>query len=591
MSTKFIIYDIIHAMENLEIAEIFETIADMLEIKGENVFKIRSYRNAAASIEGLPVTLKSIVEKNPKELLDIPGIGKGIGEKIEELVTKGKCTYFNELKKETPAGLLDMLGISGLGPKKVALIYKEAGIDSVAKLEKAVDDKKLSKLPGFAAKSEEKLIKAIADYKKLKATAGRFRLSMAKGVVEDIKDYLSELKEVKNIDHAGSLRRWKETIGDLDILVSCKSMNDSEKVMDYFVNYNGVKDISLKGDTKTTVVLKNNMQVDLRVVEEKSFGAAMQYFTGSKEHNVVFREMAKKKGLKVNEYGVFDSKDNQIAGKTEEEVYKAVGVKWMTPELRENRGELNGKNAKLPSLIEMAHIKGDLHMHTTASDGANTIMEMAESAMKLGYEYIAITDHSKAVGVAHGLDEKRLLKHIKDIDAVNEELKKKKFRILKGAEVDILSDGSLDYDKKTLEKLDIVVAAVHSNFNMKEEDMTERITKALSTGLVNILAHPTGRLINQREPYAVHMEKVMDCAAKYNVAMEVNSYPERLDLKDTHCMMAQDRGLKISIASDSHSKAGLPNIEYGIHVARRGWVTKDSVLNALSVDELFKWLT
>lgn len=579
-------------MENSEISEILETIADLLEIRGDNVFKIRSYRNASATIEGLSVTLKSIVEKEPKELLNITGIGKGISEKIIELVSTGKCTFLKELLKEMPKGLLELLKISGLGPKKVALLYHEAGISTVSGLEKAVKGKKLAGLPGIGEKSEEKLVKAISDYKKLKETAGRFRISIAKEIAEDIKAYLKESKLVSEVDHAGSLRRWKETIGDLDILVSCKDIKKADKVMDYFTEYSGVKDIVLKGSTKTTVILSNNLQVDLRVVEPKSFGAALQYFTGSKEHNVVFRELAKKKGLKVNEYGVFDKKDNQVAGKSEKDIYKAVGVKWSPPEIRENRGEVivEGSTGKIPKLIDLKDIKGDLHMHTTASDGANTIMEMAETAMERGYEYIAITDHSQAVGVAHGLDEKRLLKHIKNIDEVNDELKskKKKFRILKGAEVDILTDGSLDYSDSILKKLDCVVAAVHSNFNLSEKEMTGRILKGLSTGLVNIFAHPTGRLINQREPYSVNLEDLMDCAKEYNVAMEVNSYPIRLDLKDTHCTLAVDKGLMLSIASDSHSVMGLPNMEYGVHVARRGWVTSKNVLNSNTVDEVLE---
>ncbi len=581
-------------MENSEISDKLATIADLLEIKGDNVFKIRSYRNAAATIDGLSITLKSLVEKDPKELLSIPGIGKGISEKIVELVTTGKCTFLKEILKEVPKGLLELLKISGLGPKKVAMLYDEAGISTISALEKAVKGKKLHGLPGVGEKSEVKLIKAIEDYKKLKASAGRFKISIANEIAEDIKSYLRDCRFVLKVDQAGSLRRWKETIGDLDILASCKNTKDTkdaDKIMDYFVNYSGVKDVVLKGSTKTTVILTNGLQVDLRVVEKKSFGAAMQYFTGSKEHNVVFREYAKKRGLKVNEYGVFDSKEKKLAGEREEDIYKAVGFRWMEPELRENSGELieikaKNKKSALPDLVKMSDIKGDLHMHTTASDGANTILEMAESAMEMGYEYIAITDHSQAVGVAHGLSERRLLKHIKDIDAVNEKLKGRNFRILKGAEVDILTDGSLDYSPNFLKKLDCVVAAVHSNFNLSEKEMTGRIIKGLSTGLVNIFAHPTGRLINQREPYSLDMEKLMDCALEFNVAMEVNSYPIRLDLKDTHCRLAIDKGLKLSIASDSHSVMGLSNIKYGVHVARRGWASRENILNTMTMEDV-----
>ncbi len=575
-------------MDNPQIARIFEEIADILEIKGENPFRVRSYRNAALVVQGFAVSLKSIVEGGEEELEKIPGIGTSIREKVVEILATGKCKFHDGLLKELPPGLLELLRISGVGPKKVALLYDKVGIKSVDELEKAAQAHKLCGLPGMGEKSEQKILKAVQEAKRV---SGRFGLSTVRTVAEDYKSHIKKLKGVIDVEPSGSLRRWKESIGDLDILVTCKK---GVPVMDHFVSYPEVSEVVAKGDTKSTVILTNGLQVDLRVLDKKSFGSALQYFTGSKAHNIAVRDRAKRMGLKISEYGVFREKTGKwMAGRTEQDVYGAVGLEWVPPELRENRGEIEAAEAsKLPGLIELKHIKGDLHVHTKESDGANTLEEMAEAAMAMGYEYIAVTEHSKGLAIARGLEEKRLLKHIETIDRFNERLKKKgvKFRVLKGTEVDIRSDGTLDYKSSLLERLDCVVGAVHSGFDMPGKDMTRRILKAISTAKLHILAHPTGRLIGTREPYAVDMEKVINAAKKYGVFLELNAYPERLDLNDIHCKLAKDTGVLVAISTDAHNTLHLKNIVYGVHTARRGWLGKKDVLNAGGLKEVLKLL-
>lgn len=575
-------------MENLDIAKIFYEIADLLEIKGENPFRIRSYRNAGLVIEGLPVNIKSIVERNEEELEEIPGIGESLHEKIVEILKTGKCSFHQELLKELSPSLLDLLKVSGVGPKKVKLFYDELKIKTIEELEKAAKGGKLRGLPGMGEKSEEKILKGIAS---LKASVGRFGLAIGLSYADQIVEYLKKTPGVIDVVPAGSLRRWKETIGDLDILVTCKN---GSPVMDRFVSYPDVASVVAKGETKTTVILKNGLQTDVRVLEKKSFGAALQYFTGSKAHNIAIRDRAKRMGLKISEYGVFREKDEErTTGEKEEDVYKAVGLPWIPPELRENRGEIEAaEKGKLPKLIEVEDIKGDLHVHTKASDGGNTIEELAEYAVKKGYEYIAITDHSKAVGIAHGLNEERLLKQIEEIDKFNAKFRvqSSKFKVLKGTEVDIKADGTLDHSEKALKKLDVVVATVHSKFNMTEEDMTNRIIDAIETGLVNIIAHPTGRLLTGREPYPVNMERLLEAAKKYNVAMEVNAYPDRLDLNDVHCKMAKDMGVMLAISTDTHHYLQMDYMRFGVNNARRGWIEKKDVLNTRPLNEVLKML-
>ena len=575
-------------MENIDIARIFSEIADLLEIKGENPFRVRSYRNAALVIEGLPITLETIVERDEKELEEIPGIGKSLHEKIVEILKTGKCSFHQDLLKEMPPGLLDLLRIQGLGPKKVKALYEKLGIQSVEELEKEAAAGRLRSLPGMGERTEENIIKSI---RSLRESAGRFGIALARSYAGQIVEYLREMPGVSEAVPAGSLRRWKETVGDVDILVTCR---EGTPVMDRFVSFPQVDRVLAKGKTKTTVVLGCGLQVDVRVLEERSFGAALQYFTGSKAHNIAVRDRAKRRGLKISEYGVFRESDGKrIAGRSEEEVYEAVGLCWIPPELRENRGEIEAaEKGELPLLVEKDDIRGDLHLHTKYSDGGFTVEEMARHAMSMGYEYMAVTDHSKAVGIAHGLDEERLLTQMEEIDRLNMKLEKEqsRFRILKGVELDIRGDGSLDLDMDVLKRLDIVVAAIHSRFNMPEEEMTGRIIRALSTGIVNVLAHPTGRLINRRAPYQVNMAEVLEAAGEYGVAMEINAYPDRLDLSDVHCRLAKDKGVKVVISTDSHSKLQMEYMRYGIQTARRGWLGKADVLNTKSLDELLDFL-
>ncbi len=575
-------------MQNIEIARIFHEIADLLEIKGENPFRVRSYRNAALAIEGISESIERMIERDEKEIETIPGIGKSIHEKIVEIVKKGTCKFHTELFKELPEGLLDLLQLQGVGPKKVQLLYQALGIKSIDDLEKAAKAHKLYDLPGMGEKTEEKILKAIRD---VKSREGRFRLYLAILYSNPLIDYLKETKGIIDISLAGSLRRWKDTIGDVDILVTCR---DSSIVMKRFINYPEVRDTLAVGDTKSSVVLRNGLQVDLRVLERNAFGAALQYFTGSKAHNIAIRDRAKRMGLKVSESGVFREDNNErVAGEKEEDVYKVLGLPWIPPELRENRGEIEAAlDGRLPRLVELKDIKGDLHVHTKATDGGYSIEEMAEAAMTRGYEYIAITDHSRAIGIAHGMDEKRLLKQMDEIDKINAGLKAQssKFRVLKGVEVDIKADRSLDLDEKVLSELDVVVGAVHSRFNMEADEMTERIISAMATGVVDIIAHPTGRIIGMREPYPVDMKRLMEAAKRFNVIMELNSYPDRLDLSDIHLRLAKDIGVMVVISTDSHSKLHYDNIVFGIHTARRGWLEKEDILNTRPVKEVLRLL-
>lgn len=574
-------------MENADIAKIFYEIADLLEIKGEDRFRIRSYRNAGLVIEGLSESLKNLFDKGGEEgLIGIPGIGVSTRAKIIEMLTSGKCGYHDELLRELPAGMLDIIKVSGVGPKKAAFLHKELGISSVDALEKAAKEEKIRDLPGFGELSEQKILKAITE---MKTVEQKFKLSVVLHYAESFRDYISKVPGIIEVVPAGSLRRWKETVGDLDILTTC---TDPTAVMDKFVAHPDVSKVLAKGDTKSTVVLRNGLQVDIRALERKSFGAALQYFTGSKAHNVALRDRAKRMGFKISEYGVFSEKDDKwIAGEKEEDVYKAVGLPWIPPELRENRGEIEAAlEGRLPKMLRESEIRGDLHVHTKESDGGYTLEEMAEAAMKMKYEYMSVTDHSKAVGIAHGLDEARALKQIEAVDEFNERLKRRgeKFRVLKSTEVDIRSDGSLDHTERVLDLYDCVVASIHSGFNMTSEEMTNRMIKAIRTGRVNVIAHPTGRLINERPPYQVDVGKVMDEAKKYGVAMELNSYPDRLDLNDVHLRLAKEKGVMVAISTDSHSIHHLRNITYGVHTARRGWLEKKDILNARPLKELMK---
>lgn len=576
-------------MENNEIAKVFYEIADLLEIKGGDHFRVRSYRNAGLVVEGLPESLKALyAEQGADGLEGIPGVGESTRAKIIEMLTTGGCAFHRELLGEMPSGMLDIIKVSGVGPKKAALLHKELEINTLDELEKAAESGRIRGLPGFGEVSELKILKGIKD---LKARTTRFKLSTALSYAESFREYLKQVPGILDIAPSGSLRRWKESVGDLDILTACK---DPVAVMEHFVRHPDVKEVLSKGGTKATVVLKSGLQVDVRVLEKKSFGAALQYFTGSKAHNVALRDRAKRMGLKISEYGVFREKGEVwVAGEKEEDVYRSVGLPWIPPELRENRGEIEAAlEGRLPAGLEFDDIKGDLHVHTKESDGAYTLEKMAEKAMQMGYEYMAVTDHSKAVGIAHGLDEARLNAQIDAIDGFNAVLKRKRknFRVLKGSEVDIRADGTLDHPESVLKKLECVVASVHSGFGMATDEMTARVIKAIRTGYVNIIAHPTGRLIGEREPYQIDLAKVMEEARKYKVSMELNSYPDRLDLNDVNCMLAKEKGVLVAISTDAHSMRHLDNIVYGIHTAKRGWLEKKDVLNTRPLKELLKIL-
>jgi DNA polymerase (family 10) len=517
-----------------------------------------------------------------EDLTTIKGIGKGISEKIAEIVRTKTCQALEELKKELPASLLDLLSLEGMGPKKVKLVYEQLGIDSVDKLEAAAKAGKLRDLPGMGAKTEEKLLKAVELFR---AGIGRFLLSEGTTVGESALEYMKTIPGIEKIELAGSLRRRKETVGDIDILVTCR---DHKAVMDHFVAYPDVGEVLAHGETKSSVRLRSGLQMDCRVVDRESFGAALHYFTGSKSHNVAMRQRGIERNVLINEYGVFERQtEKKVGGAEEADVFRAVGLPWIAPELREDRGELDAAEAgKLPKLVEPEDIRGDLHMHTTASDGANTIEEMAERCKQLGYEYLGIADHSKAVTIANGLDEKRLAKQLKDIDKANDRIKG--IRILRSIEVDILGDGSLDLADKVLADCDIVIAAVHFRQKMAPEEMTNRILRAIENPHVDVLAHPTGRLLLERDAFSFDLEKVFASARDAGVFLEVSAHPARLDLKDTHCMLAREIGAKVIINTDSHHQDELYLMRYGVWTARRGWLEKKDVANASPLGAFLK---
>ncbi len=568
-------------MENRDIARIFNQIADVLEITGGNQYKIRAYRRAAMNIEGLSKRIEDIYREDERGLREIPGVGEGIAKKIKEIIKTGRLKKHQELLKKVPPELLELTQITGVGPKHLKALMDGLNVKNVDDLERVCKEHKVRELEGFGQITEEKILIALKEYR---GSKGRIKLNEAYSYGNSIVDYLKRGEDkIDRVEIAGSLRRGVETIGDIDILVSTK---DVDEIMDKFTKYPEVKEVLSKGRTKSSVVLSSGLQVDLRNIKKSEFGSALVYFTGSKLHNIHIRKMAKSKGLKVNEYGVFKGK-RLLGSKTEEDVYKSIGLRFILPELREDRGEIEAASkGKLPRLIELKDIKGDLHMHTKASDGAHTIAEMAKEAKDRGYGYIAITEHSKAVKVAGGLNEKELAEHIKRIDKENKRIKG--INILKGIEVDIKEDGKLDLDDSILSELDIVIAAIHSKFNMPEDKMTDRILKAFDNKYVNILAHPTGRLIAKRNPYPLDLERIFKEAKERGIIMELNSYPDRLDLKDVHCKMAKEIGVKIIISTDAHTKQQLDNIRYGVITARRGWLEKEDVLNTLEFNRFMK---
>ncbi len=564
-------------MKNQQIAKIFTEIADLLELKGENVFRIRAYRRAAQNIDGLS---RDAATLSDKDLTAIPGIGPDLAAKIKEFIATGRIAAHEKLKTEIPEGVLALLKVPGLGPKKAKQFYDLLKIKSIDELEAAIKKGKLAGLPGVQKKTEENILKGI---ELLKRGTDRRPLGRVLPLAEDIIARMKDGAPVGRIEVAGSIRRWKETVKDIDILTTSKNAG---KVMDVFVKLPQVSRVLAHGETKSSIITDEGIQVDLRVVEEDSFGAALAYFTGSKQHNIKLREMAVRAGLKINEYGVFKGPGGQkIGGKQEEDVYKALKLPFIPPELREDTGEIDAALAgKLPDLVTVEDIKGDLHVHTKWSDGSHDLDTVVEAAKKKGYQYIAITDHTKGLGVAHGLDEKRLAEEIMLIDEANAKLSG--FKILKGTEIDIRSDGRLDLPDKTLAGLDIVVASIHSGFKQTEEQITKRLLSAIRNPYVSVIAHPTGRLLGERDAYAMDMQAVLKEAAKYGVAMEVNAYPLRLDLNDLHIKMAKQYGVPIVINTDTHVTSQFDFITYGVAVARRGWVEKKEVLNTLPYEQL-----
>ncbi len=572
-------------MINQQISEIFQEIGDILEIKDENRFKILAYQRAAQIIRNLATDLGKVYKKDPKKILEIKGIGKDLYLKIVEIIETGKCDMHQRLLEEIPNGVLDMLRLRGVGPKKVKMFYITLGLKSLKELEKACRSGKIHVLPGMGEKTELGILKAIDDMQRFsQRTLMPFALEEANLIIE----YLKKKKSVKNIQYGGSLRRRKETVGDIDILVS-SSKKDAAEIMNHFIKYSEVEEVLAHGATKSSIVLITGIQVDLRVVEPSTYGAALHYFTGSKAHNIAIRDRAKKKGLKVSEYGVFKG-NKRIAGKTEEEVFKAVGLPYIIPELRKNDGEIEAAlKGKLPVSIELKDIKGDLHMHTNESDGTQDLETVVENCYKAGYKYIAITDHSKTSVIANGLDSKRLLKQYKQIDKLNKQYEDKDFKILKGSEVDILKDGNLDFSNEILAQMDIFPASIHSGFTLPKAKMTDRIIKAMSNPYVKIIGHPTGRLINRRDPFDVDMDAIIDAAKEYKVALELNAQPLRLDLNDIYLRRAKEKGVKIVIGTDSHHTSQRVYMQYGIYIARRGWLEKKDVLNTRTLKQLFDY--
>lgn len=566
-------------VKNIDIANIFDRLADLLELEGENPFRVRAYRNAAATVENLPQNLEEMVKKGD-DLTSLPAIGNDLAQKINDIVNHKEIDLLKRLEEKNPIDFEELNRIQGLGPRRIKKLYEILNVQNIDDLYHAAEEQKIRNLPGFSKKIEEHILEEI---KKIKEKYNRMKISTAEQNALPIVEYLRENRSIQDIEIAGSYRRRKETIGDLDILVTCE---DSISVMTHFVNYFDIDEVLSKGDTRSSIILKSGIQVDLRVLPQKSYGAAMLYFTGSKAHNIVIRKLAKQKDWKVNEYGLF-SNDDFLAGETEKGIYNKLGLPYIEPELRENRGEFEAaESGNLPELIKLSDIKGDLHTHTNLTDGKNTLEEMAGAAQKLGYKYIANTDHSKRVTVAGGLDEKQVFENIKRTDKLNENFKD--FTILKGIEVDILEDGSLDLSDKVLKELDIVVAAIHYKFNLSREEQTERILRAMDNPYLNIIAHPTGRLINEREPYDIDLEKIMQKAKENNCILEINSQPSRLDLNDLNSRKAKEMGVKLVISTDAHSTTQYNFMRFGIGQARRGWIEKNNVINTRNINQLKK---
>jgi DNA polymerase (family X) len=565
------------AVHNADIARAFDEVADLLELDEANPFRVRAYRNAARTLRGLGNEVTAMLRRK-EDLAELPGIGKDLAGKIREFAETGHLPLLDELHHSIPAVATELLKLPGLGPKRVKTLYQDLGIHTLEQLHRALLDGRVRKLPGFGTVIEKGLLQALETRPK---GAERVKLATAEAYVRPLVEYLQRAPGIRTVTVAGSYRRGQETVGDIDILAIAAK---HQPVIDWFTHYEEVGKVAAAGPTRATVILRSGLQVDLRVVGAESYGAALLYFTGSKAHNIALRAIAQKKRLKINEYGVFRG-EKRLAGKTEEEVYRSVGLPYIEPELRENRGELDAAmRHRLPKLVELGDLKGDLHTHTTATDGHNSLREMAEAARERGLAYIAVTEHSRHLTVAHGLDPERLRRQIDEIDRLNEE--GLGVTLLKGIEVDILEDGALDLPASVLARLDLVVGAVHSRFSLSREKQTERILRAFEQPHFSILAHPSGRLIGEREPYDVDMPRVIQAAKERGCFIELNAHPERLDLIDTHCRLAKEAGVLVSIATDAHRVQELGYLRFGVGQARRGWLEKGDVLNTRPLKEL-----
>ena len=568
-------------MKNREVAKLLNDIAEILEIQNVE-FKPRAYRRAAQGIETFPNDIEELYKEN--KLRMIPGIGESIEAKIKEYLDTGKSTYLDDLRKDLPRGLVDLLQIEGIGPKKAMELYKTLKITSIEDLAAAAEKGEVRKLKGFSEKSERNIIEAI---KFFRTSQERVLLGYILPLAKTLERELSKIDGVQKISLAGSLRRRKDTIRDVDIVIAS---NKAAEIINSFIKLPEVSKIIAKGTTKSSVLLSEGIQADLRVVDLESYGSTLQYFTGSKEHNITLRELAILKDLKLNEYGLFNRKsDKKLAGQNEEDIYNQLGLDYIEPELRENRGEIEAASKKkLPKLITLQDVKGDLHIHTNWSDGVHSIREMAEKARLLGYEYIAICDHSKGIPIAYGLSEERIFEQVKEIEKINRNFDN--FTILPGIEANIDSKGNLDISNSVLKELDVVVASIHSGFKQNETQMTNRILTAIHNDHVTIIGHPTGRLLNKREPYHVNLPKIFQAASEQNVFLEINAYPDRLDLSDIDCFKARDHHVGFSLGSDAHSKDHLRYLELGVFTARRGWLEKKDVINTMNRKEIVKTL-
>ncbi len=566
-------------VQNADIADIFNQIADLLDIKDANAFRVRAYRNAARTITDLPRPVREMLAEDEK-LEDLPGIGKDLAGKIKEIVETGHLRQLEELAQEVAPELSELMTVEGLGPKRVRALHKALDITDLDDLRKAARKGDIKDVEGFGPKTEKKILEAVTSRRD---EPRRLKWILAEQRAEDMVAYLEKAPGIEHIEVAGSFRRRKETVGDLDILVICRK---GPPVMEHFTDHEDVREVVSQGRTRSTVVLKSGLHVDVRVIPKVSYGAALHYFTGSKAHNVAIRKRAQGKKLKINEYGVFRG-DDRIAGKDEQEVYRSVGLPYIPPELREDRGEIEAADDDaLPELIAPKDIHGDLHAHTKLTDGKNTLEEMADAARQRGYAYLAVTEHSRRVTMAKGLGPKGLARHIKRIDRLNKGYDD--FRVLRGIEVDILKDGSLDLPDDILSKLDVRICSVHYHQNLSRERQTERILKAMQNPYCNIIGHPTGRLIGERPPYEIDMQKIMKAAREHGCFMELNAHPDRLDLNDRHCRMARDMGVKVVINTDAHSTTDLEFMRLGVAQARRGWLTREDVLNTRALDDLLK---